>query len=83
MGHMSSGIAKRSHKIPTLKEKFEIIKLKDQEISSAEIGRKQGLHCTTIITIVMNTLELSVALYLCTVCMQNIRQSFVQEIKKC
>jgi IS30 family transposase len=37
-----------------LQEKLEIMKLNEQGISNAEIGRKLGVPCTTFSTIVKN-----------------------------
>jgi IS30 family transposase len=54
MGSKCSDKVKRTHKVLNLQAKLEIIKLNEQGISNAEIGRKLGVPRTTVSTIVKN-----------------------------
>jgi IS30 family transposase len=54
MSPKCSDKVKRTHKVLNLQEKLELIKLNEQGISNAEIGRKLGVPRTTVSTIVKN-----------------------------
>jgi predicted transcriptional regulator len=59
MGAKCSDKVKRTHKLLNLQAKLELIKLNEQGISNAEIGRKLGVTRTRVSTIVKNKAKVS------------------------